>query len=170
MSEAVRYCIVCKMSGRYVSRIIFNDGGLLTEFTSEESLAARVASKEAAERLAWLCGDGVVKRHSGQKRNCIGAEHELLAQRDQLIADSCATDTAIREACRKVLGDAADGDSVAVPPVEDLVERVVDELVELESELAGVRPHLATVLEHAERCRLGPVEVEAFRNLLTRCQ
>jgi hypothetical protein len=96
--------------------------------------------------------------------------HELLAQRDQLIADSCATDTAIRELCRKVLGDAVDGDSVAVPPVEDLVERVVDELVELESELAGVRPHLATVLEHAERCRLGPVEVEAFRNLLTRCQ
>jgi hypothetical protein len=96
--------------------------------------------------------------------------HELLTQRDQLIADSCNTDTAIRESCRKVLGDAALGDSVAVPPVEDLVERVVDELVELESELAGVRPHLATVLEHAERCRLGPVEVEAFRNLLTRCQ
>jgi vacuolar-type H+-ATPase subunit I/STV1 len=66
--------------------------------------------------------------------------HELLTQRDQLIADSCATDTAIRESCRKVLGDAALGDSVAVPPAEDLVERVVAE----RNRLAAVDSRLTT--------------------------
>jgi hypothetical protein len=47
----------------------------------------------------------------------------------QELSDWAETDIAIREASRKVLGDyAVDGDTVAVPPVEDIVEKLVGRL------------------------------------------
>jgi hypothetical protein len=53
-----------------------------------------------------------------------------------------------------------------IPIAGDTVANIEAEAVKVKARLAkleAVRPHLATVLEHAERCRLGPQEIAAFK-------
>jgi hypothetical protein len=56
-----------------------------------------------------------------------------------------------------------------IPIAGDTVANIEAEAVKVKARLAkleAVRPHLATVLEHAERCRLGPQEIAAFKAAL----
>lgn len=51
-SEPLKLCIKERMSDRYVERLIFNDGGIGIEFTSDMNRAARVERREVADQLA----------------------------------------------------------------------------------------------------------------------
>jgi hypothetical protein len=58
----------------------------------------------------------------------------------QELSDWAETDTSIRESARKVLGDyAVDGDTAAVPPVEDIVEKLVAQLEQAQELLKRAR-------------------------------
>src|SRR2546429_5710871 len=70
------------------------------------------------------------------KETCEAHATAMTAERDRLAAqlklaneDWAEDDTAIRDLCRPILGDAAvEGDSYGVPSVVELVEKLVGEL------------------------------------------
>ena len=58
---------------------------------------------------------------------------ELKKMFDSVIADICEDDTSIRKECEKVFTDyEVYGDSYGVPPITDLVEKLVKELINKE--------------------------------------
>jgi chromosome segregation ATPase len=85
----------------------------------------------------------------------------LLAERDQLSAR-----VAELEALCQTIGKQSTEYATKVGYAEGRAMGLEYRVEELEAELAALRPHLATVLEHAERCRLGPQEIAAFKAAL----
>lgn len=69
-----------------------------------------------------------------RERDRLASEVERLAQRlEQFALEITETDTHIRESARRVLGNYVDGDSTCVPPVEEIVERLVKRVEELQT-------------------------------------
>src|SRR2546430_8430937 len=82
----------------------------------------------------WLFGGNeiqdIIKSACEEHAAIVTAERDRLAAQLKLASEDWAEDdTAIRDLCRPILGDAAvDGDSYGVPSVVELVEKLVGEL------------------------------------------
>lgn len=91
-----------------------------------------VSMAEALKSHIEICPEHPMSR--------LKADRDLLDRLLRQNAEDWAdTDTNIRESARRVLGEYVDGDSTCVPPVEEIVERLVNKVEELRRLLSGAR-------------------------------
>jgi hypothetical protein len=132
--------------------------------TLPEQIAEVLRLEAAATPGEWECyGIG----HVRSLKTIDGEEHSPCDCKH--ISNWPDSDAAFIAAARNIIRPLAQAYTAALTALEASDrerQKLKARVAELEAELAALRPHLATVLEHAERCRLGPQEIAAFKAAL----